>query len=96
MKKPKNPEVEAINRNADKQVERAEYIESLARKICLDNYQLDPDQLVCQQMPQLVGNLSRYNICWIVPDEHHFVPMWWLFRNDVELILNEINKCPQT
>ncbi len=52
MKKPKNPEVEAINKNADAQIERANYIESLARKICLDDYQLDPDQLICQNCGQ--------------------------------------------
>jgi hypothetical protein len=71
-------------------IEREKEIEKICREICQTVYNIDPDNLICQMQPQVIGNLDKYNVAWIVPEKQYQRPAWELFKEEVQIVWHHI------
>lgn len=73
-----------ILKEVENKIKRAKHIEIACRDLCLHNG-LDPDILVCKQMPQYMN----YPIpTFILPNPQITIPAWWLYREVIEQALS--------
>ena len=81
-----NPSVEYFKTK----IERAKEVEKICREICINEYKLDPDMLVCKQMPAYIQTVDRFSCGFIVPEKHLQIPAWCLFQQQVEIVWHHI------
>jgi hypothetical protein len=41
-------------------------------------------------MPEIVGNMDRWQTAWKVPEKHYLIPAWMLFSEQVEIVWHHI------
>lgn len=84
MKKNKIIDKQKILKEVDDRIKRNNKIKTACRDLCLHNG-IDPDTIVCKQMPAYMN----YPLpTFILPEPQMTHPAWWLYRDIVEQALS--------
>jgi hypothetical protein len=81
-----------MDKYKEEKEKRARIIEQTCRELCKQDG-IDPDSLICLQMPQFINS---YRVGYIIPSSDFQMIAWWSYRRIVDETLRQIDKqCPQ-